>query len=177
MHPTEILSQEHRAIEARLNEVDERIRAAEPGAPFAREFFEDALDFFRNFADGCHHAKEENLLFPLMKERGVPEEGGPIGCMLAEHEEGRSYLRAIRENLAAAAQGSPAAQDEVYANAGAYIELLRRHIYKEDHILFRMARMVLQPDDVAELQKQFANVEVPERFHGLQAATSRSSSI
>lgn len=167
MHPTEILSQEHRAIEVRLNALEAQIRTGESSGPFPREFFEEALDFFRNFADGCHHAKEENLLFPLLKERGVPEHGGPIGVMLAEHDEGRTHLRAIRENLDAATHGSGAAREAVYANAAAYIDLLRRHIYKEDHVLFRVAQMVLHPDDVAELQKQFAAVEVPERFQAL----------
>lgn len=164
MHPTEILSQEHRVIEGMLNRLEERIAAAEAGEPFPRPFFEEALDFFRNFADGCHHAKEENLLFPRMKERGVPEHGGPIGVMLAEHDQGRAYLKAVRENLDAAAQGSPDARAVVFANATAYIGMLRLHIHKEDNILFRIAQMVLQPDDVADLNREFAAVEIPERF-------------
>jgi len=164
MHPTEILSQEHRIIEARLDTLEAEINAAAGGAPFDRAFFEEALDFFRHFADGCHHAKEENLLFPLLKERGMPANGGPIAVMLAEHDEGRGYLKAVRENLDAAGQGSQAAREQVYGNASAYIQLLRNHIYKEDHVLFRMAQTILQPDDVAELGKQFAAVEVPARF-------------
>jgi hemerythrin-like domain-containing protein len=170
MHPTEILSQEHRVIENRLDAVEDRIRATPAGEPFPRVFFDEALDFFRNFADGCHHAKEENLLFPRMKERGVPEAGGPIGCMLAEHEQGRAFLRGVRENLDAAEVGSREARQRVFDNAAGYIELLRQHIQKEDQILFRMARMVLQPDDVAELSSEFATVEVPERFRALASA-------
>jgi len=164
MHPTEILSQEHRAIESRMDEMEEQLRGLTPGQPFPRRFFDDALDFFRNFADGCHHAKEENLLFPRMKQRGVLEQGGPIGVMLAEHDEGRSYLKAVRENLDAAERGDPEARQRVAANATAYIGLLRQHIMKDDNILFRMARMVLQPDDVVELNREFEAVEVPERF-------------
>lgn len=164
MHPTEVLSQEHRAIEARLAEMETEIQAAAAASLFPAAFFESALDFFRNFADGCHHAKEENFLFPLMKERGVPEHGGPLGVMLAEHDQGRAYLREIRENLAAAARGSASACDAVYASAGAYIDLLRAHIFKEDTILFRLAQRILHPDDVAELNKQFAAIEMPARF-------------
>jgi len=165
MHPTEILSQEHRAIEEKLNALEAEVVGSSGDASFRPEFFEEALDFFRHFADGCHHAKEENLLFPLLKERGLPAHGGPIGVMLAEHDEGRAYLKAIGENLAAAGQGSAAARQQVYANAAAYIQLLRNHIYKEDNVLFRLARTLLEPDDVAELARQFASVEVPERFH------------
>jgi len=164
MHPTELLSQEHRVIESKLDAMEEEIRAAAAGGPFPFLFFEEALDFFRHFADGCHHAREENLLFPMLRERGLPQQGGPIGVMLAEHEEGRAYLRAVRENLEAAAGGSLAAQQQAYENASAYIQLLRSHIYKEDNILFRMADMLLQPDDIAELETRFAAVEIPERF-------------
>jgi hemerythrin-like domain-containing protein len=167
MHPTEILSQEHRAIENMLDEVEQHLRDVSAGGPFPRRFFDEALDFFRNFADGCHHAKEENLLFPRMKERGVPERGGPIGVMLSEHDQGRAYLKAVRENLDAAEQGSEEARKCVFANAAGYIALLRQHIQKEDTILFRMARMVLRPDDVAELTREFASVEIPERFRAL----------
>ncbi len=167
MHPTETLSQEHRVIEARLDALEEQIRLADAGQPFPRRFLDEALDFFRNFADGCHHAKEENLLFPRMKERGVPERGGPIGVMLAEHDQGRACLKAVRENLAAAERGDPEARRQVFGNATAYIELLRQHIHKEDNILFRMAALVLHPDDVAELTKEFAAVEVPERFRAV----------
>jgi hemerythrin-like domain-containing protein len=164
MHPTDLLSQEHRAIESKLNLLEQELRAAVSGAPLNRAFFDETLDFFRNFADGCHHAKEENLLFPLLTERGMPADGGPIAVMLAEHDAGRAYLRAVRDNLDAAVGGSKGAREQVCANAEAYIELLRHHIYKEDNILFRMAKSLLAPDDVAELEKQFAALEVPERF-------------
>ena len=170
MHPTDVLSLEHRAIEVQLTALEARIADFRPGQPFPRAFFDQALDFFRNFADGCHHAKEENFLFPRMKERGVPEHGGPIGFMLAEHDQGRAYLKAVRENLDAAGSGSTAARDAVFANATGYIDMLRRHIQKEDNILFRMAQMVLEPDDVAELSREFAAVETPERF---QTAVAR----
>jgi hemerythrin-like domain-containing protein len=158
MHPADVLSQEHRAIEARLDHLEQTIRAIHAGGAFSRKYFEDALDFFRDQADGRHHAKEEKLLFPRMKERGVPAEGGPIGVMLAEHDEGRAYLKAVRENLAAAEQGSVEALGRVLQNASAYVEMLRAHIYKEDNILFRIAKMVLDPSDVAELQRAFAEV-------------------
>jgi hemerythrin-like domain-containing protein len=158
MHPADILTQEHRAIEARLDHLEQTIRAIQAGGAFSRPYFEDALDFFRDQADGCHHAKEEKLLFPRMIVRGVPAQGGPIGVMLAEHDEGRGYLKAVRENLAAADQGSAEALDAVLRNASAYVEMLRAHIYKEDNILFRMAKMVLDSSDVADLQQAFAEV-------------------
>mgnify|MGYP000474671764 FL=1 len=38
------------------------------------EHFELVINLIRNFADGTHHAKEEDLLFPLMGEKGFSPE-------------------------------------------------------------------------------------------------------
>ena len=40
------------------------------------DHFELVVNLIRKFADGLHHAKEEDLLFPLMGEKGFsPEQG------------------------------------------------------------------------------------------------------
>ena len=95
-----------------------------------------ALDFFRNFADQCHHFKEEKVLFPAMEEHGIPSEGGPIGMMLTEHEEGRSYVRAMLAAITLIESKDEAAIGSLLKSAEAYIRLLREHIQKEDEILF-----------------------------------------
>ena len=52
------------------------------------------VEFTRNFTDGDHHTKEENLLFPLLEERS-PAAGGTISVLLSEHEAARECIRAI----------------------------------------------------------------------------------
>lgn len=81
--------QEQRIIErglAALETAAKRLNAGEAPSPV---IFLQAADFIRGFADGCHHKKEEGVLFPAMQSAGVPCERGPIGVMLAEHERGR----------------------------------------------------------------------------------------
>ena len=162
-HPVEVLMREHRLIEQVLAALEQRLTTLE-ARPFPREFFERTLEFFRAFADGCHHHKEEECLFPAMEARGVPRHGGPIGVMLHEHEIGRAHLRGIRENLEAAEGGSAAAVAAIRREATGYIELLRQHILKEDNILFRMARMVLPPEDVVRLDPEFQTGEEHDRW-------------
>jgi hemerythrin-like domain-containing protein len=70
-----------------------------------------ALDFIRHFADECHHFKEEQVLFPAMEEHGIPKEGGPIGMMLIEHEEGRGYVRDMAAAIALAVFGFASEKD------------------------------------------------------------------
>lgn len=60
------------------------------------EPLEQLLNFFRVFADLCHHGKEEQYLFPALEAAGIPRESGPAGVMLAEHAEG-PRLRAAYE--------------------------------------------------------------------------------
>jgi hemerythrin-like domain-containing protein len=160
IHPVDVLMTEHRTIERVLAAVEARLAEAE-GGPVPYEFLTQALDFFRNFADGCHHAKEEELLFPLLEQRGIPRANGPIGCMLNEHVQGRNYLAVVRANLDAARDGSSEAVSAVYDAATGYIGMLRRHIYKEDQILFQMAIRTLSPADVAELSAGFVEPANP----------------
>lgn len=159
-HPIDQLMSEHRIIESVLSATEARLAAMTP-ASFPAEFLEEALDFFRNFADGYHHYKEEDALFPMLMTRGVPNEGGPIGCMLKEHVFGRSCLAGVRENLEAARGGSPEAVEAIRGFATDYINMLRPHIMKEDTVLYRMARYVLEQADVEKLERDYSNPDNP----------------
>ena len=138
--PMEVLKNEHRVIERVLDAMEKQL-----ARPFDANFFRDAIDFLRNFADGCHHAKEENELFPVLENAGIPREHGPIGCMLDEHKMGRTLIRKIGSNIDAAGKGDAEAVSTLRNAATAYIGLLRQHIYKEDTILFVMADRALGP--------------------------------
>jgi hemerythrin-like domain-containing protein len=156
MSPTQELMSEHRVIESVLTALEARLDHLDP---FPAEFFDDALDFFKNFADGCHHYKEEIALFPAMEAHGIPREHGPIGCMLHEHEEGRACVKGIRVNVEAARAGSPDAAAAVRRFATQYIGMLREHISKEDNILFRMADGTLPPEAMEAVARRFRQAE------------------
>ena len=159
-HPVDVLMAEHRVIERVLSALEQRIADLDQ-QPFPYEFLTQALDFFRNFADGCHHAKEEELLFPLLEQRGVPRDNGPIGCMLKEHVHGRECLATVRANLDAARDGSPVAVNAVRDAALDNIQMLRQHIYKEDNILFQMAIRVMSSEDQSALSELFVESTNP----------------
>jgi hemerythrin-like domain-containing protein len=112
-----------------------------------------AVEFVRRFADGCHHAKEEQALFPLLEARGIPRQGGPIGMMLLEHQEGRDLVRDMER--AVAARDLPG----FVASAGAWAGLLRAHIAKERGVLFPMGARRLGADDDLALRERFAAIE------------------
>jgi len=174
MSATQVLKDEHRGVERMLNIVEAAAKRLEAGNDVPPDVFLSAVDFFRGFTDGCHHAKEEQRLFPALEQRGVRHEGGPIGVMLAEHEMGRTYVRAMAESAKRYAQGDKlAAQGLVQCGRG-YVTLLRQHIAKEDGILFPMADRVLSNGEQAQLLEDFETIERErtgagehERYHGV----------
>jgi hemerythrin-like domain-containing protein len=161
---TALLSDEHRVIERVLAVMEKLLQR--PAADSLKSW-NKALDFIRHFADQCHHIKEEKVLFPAMEAHGIPNEGGPVGMMLLEHEEGRSYVRAMFDALGKIAAGDPSAQAALFENAKQYLRLLREHIQKEDEILFRMADEVLSADEQKKLLAAFAEHEAEEMGAGV----------
>jgi len=159
MNPTTVLSSEHRIIEIVLTCLERMADEAAENGQVNREPAAQAIDFIRNFADRCHHGKEEDHLFTTLNAKGMPREGGPVGVMLHEHEQGRAAVKQMAESLDAASDGDGAAVATFVDAARGYVLLLRNHIHKEDNILFPMADRFLSSDDQDELMKTFERVE------------------
>ena len=162
MKPTDILSGEHRVIEQVLECLDRIVESSQAQGRLEKGPAHDAVSFFRNFADRCHHAKEETHLFPAMEARGFPREGGPTGVMIYEHQQARDHVRKMDENIEAASQGNPAALQKFAQHARAYCNLLRNHIEKEDHCLYTMANQAFTEEDQRRLLLVFEKVEAEE---------------
>jgi hemerythrin-like domain-containing protein len=119
----------------------------------------DIVDIIRNFADGLHHAKEENLFFPALENKGFSPQQGPVAVMLHEHVEGRNFVKGIADNLELLKNGNKSAVDDIYFNMRGYADFLRNHIGKENNILFRMADKVLSEGEQHHLLSQFDEIE------------------
>jgi hemerythrin-like domain-containing protein len=120
---------------------------------------EQIVEMIKSYADGFHHAKEENLFFPLLATKGFSPEQGPVAVMLHEHVLGRNFVKGMADKIDLYKNGNKAALKKIYENMNGYIELLRNHIAKENNILFRMADNVLTEQDHKNLLKQFEKVE------------------
>ncbi len=172
MRPTDILTDEHKVILMVCDAAEREAQSIRAGGAVDGERVAKMVDFFRSFADNCHHAKEEGHLFVKMGERGFPSDFGPVGMMLHEHRQSRANVAAVADNLKAAAAGDAAAVATVSDNLVAYASLLRAHIYKEDNILYPMANQAFSEADQAALAAEFERVErdeigagVHEKYH------------
>ncbi|MBN1303471.1 MAG: hemerythrin domain-containing protein [Anaerolineales bacterium] len=174
MKATEILMAEHRTIERMLDVLDTAAQRISSGGAVPPDLFLKAVDFIKNYADGCHHNKEEDVLFVALIEHGMSREQGPVAVMLAEHVEGRRLTGAMREAAEQMQAGDQSAASRVTENALGYVKLLRQHIQKEDQILFPMSDRTIPVEqhqavnaDFDEMAKGEAENGLHERYLGL----------
>lgn len=118
-----------------------------------------AVSLIRNYADGFHHTKEENLLFPLLVNKGFSNEQGPVSVMLHDHAEARNFVKGMMVEIENIKQGDASSLTLLYEHMQGYIDLLRSHIAKENKVLFRMADKALSQDEQKGLLKAFAELE------------------
>lgn len=174
MKATDILMEEHRMIERVIAALEAGAIQLEQGKAVRPEFFMGAVEFLKGFADGCHHKKEEDVLFKSMFAFGAPTQGGPVNVMLAEHEMGRTYTRGLGSAAERMARGDHNSRQEIVHFVRSYSALLRQHILKEDQILFPMANQII-PDayqeqvyqDFEKVEHEETGVGVHEKYLGL----------
>jgi len=165
MQATDILMEEHRVIERVLASLETAANRLSAGQIVPMDFFFKAADFIKNFADGCHHKKEEGILFVAMDANGMAQDAEPLSIMLEEHEEGRRLTRAMREGAERVQAGDTTALSEVIQNALDYVTLLRAHIQKEDRVLFPMADHVIPAGQHQQLIADFNRIEHEDEIH------------
>ena len=153
--PTQTLEDEHKHI----LKVIERVKAISEqitnGKQVSGEQLNEIVEFMRNYADRCHHGKEEAILFPFLLGKGAPEEGCPIGALKQEHIIGREQVHAIADNADAYLGGDEQARQKLLNALNRIIKLYPNHIWKEDYLLFPMTHKVCSAEDLGELNEQF----------------------
>lgn len=176
MKATEILMREHDLILRGIRVLEAMARLANTGTDVPDADAGAIIEFIRKFADGIHHAKEEGVLFPAMEAAGIPRQGGPIGMMLMEHDQGRAAVRKMDEAVSAFGSG-PAALEAFAVAAFEYTTLLSNHIFKENNVLFRMADQVIPTAQdavmVAAYDEHEAKVAGPGEHERFQAVVEQ----
>jgi len=121
---------------------------------------ESIVDFVKNFADKCHHLKEEDILFMEMEKSGMSREDGPIAVMLNEHNEGRVFIKQAQTGIELFKQGYISSFLQIQENLLNYCQLLTQHIGKENNILYPMAERILPVNVGQDMTTQFEHINV-----------------
>jgi len=140
---TDVMVQEHKLILRMVALVEKNSALAEKGQFTDWQFFLDAVDFIRSYADRFHHAKEEDTLFTALVANGMPVENSPVAAMHLAHDEGRAFVRGMEEGATKALAGEVDQVGAIADSARGYAALLREHIHTEDNILYPLAERTL----------------------------------
>jgi hypothetical protein len=116
------------------------------------------------FVDKCHHGKEENYLFKLLEQKGVPVSGCPLAVLLHEHEKGRSLLADFKLTSETYIRTPSAGREALLGTLRRLIQLYPAHIWKEDYLLFPMTDKILSDSEQKELSTQFGATVVEHRL-------------
>lgn len=150
----ERLRDEHQVLGFALDILARFDRELRLGMAVDTEDIATLLRVLRTYADDCHQAKEERLLFPLLRETLDGKSRGSLEATLAEHEVGRLWVERMEAALRPTLQVGPFS-----AAAQAYAGLLRGYIRREETELFPLAERVLAGPRLEALGRGFDSHE------------------
>ncbi len=150
---------EHKAVMLSLAILEKVEQAIAKDDSQASSDLAELLEFFKGFVDKCHHAKEEDILFPELEQLGVARHGGPISVLLQEHQAGRQHIQDLSVHLSQLQTGDKKAAAQIAMHSRAYIETLSAHIEKENKVLFPLAEKLMTSEIDKHLVNQFFDIE------------------
>ncbi|MFB3813108.1 MAG: hemerythrin domain-containing protein [Terriglobales bacterium] len=156
---TGVLRREHELIGRALDVSDEFAQRLERHQPVPAASLSALLQFLSFFAHRSHRDKEEELLFPALREKGVYEGPGCIGVLLAEHEAGAGAFQQMVNMSDAYERGNVEAGVRWAEASRSYAQALRQHMRREEDVLFQNAERLLNDAEQQELAAQFERID------------------
>ena len=156
MLPIGLLMKEHRLIEQLVSGVQIELSREESQKTVNFVFLETAIDFFRTYADRCHHGKEENILFRELEKKKIPAELlKAMNELIDEHVYARKVVSELAEAKAEFALGNKESLQTIIENLQKLAEFYPKHIAKEDKAFFYPVMSVFSAEEQEKMMQQF----------------------
>ena len=155
---TEILREEHAAISTVLDYLDQATGALARGRPVDPDIFRDMLKFATLFVGQCHHGKEEQIVFPLLRHKSKATDA-VIAQLETEPAQGERLAESFAQAVAGYAVDDPSTAGPLVTAADAYAAYLRRHMLFENEQLLARAEDVGSPAMLAAAAASFERFE------------------
>ena len=130
---------EHRKIERMVALIADHAEALRGDAEVEpdNDFIFDALTFIREYADECHHGKEEHILFAALREKDLsPAHAETMQRLLEDHERGRELAGALEAASNSWEDGDDDAREPIVSALEGLADLYPDHIATEDDEFF-----------------------------------------
>jgi hemerythrin-like domain-containing protein len=140
MMPIGPLMIEHRLIERMIRLLKQQLEKVGKQRKADPVFIDIAVDFIKNYADRCHHGKEEDILFRDLAKKGLSDEHRSImEELLDEHVRARKATKSLLEGKERYLMGDTNALDDITDAITWLVNFYPVHIEKEDKQFFMPA--------------------------------------
>ncbi len=137
MKPIGPLMWEHRLIEQMVNLLRSEIHRITERKTVNVILIEQAVDFFRIYADRTHHGKEEEIFFRDLSEKKLsPDHRKIMDELIQEHIRGRELVRKLVEARDLYLDGNAESLPHIAKALHELVEFYPGHIEKEDKTFF-----------------------------------------
>jgi hemerythrin-like domain-containing protein len=155
----EMLQEEHRNIARLVDVLEQELSVFDRRERPDYEIFQAIIQYFKEYPDSCHHPKED-VVYRILKERN-PAVAGAVGDVESEHviegERLRKFAQVVQDVLAD--QEMP--RQTFHEAARDFIEHQRRHMAKEEKLLFPAALETLTAEDWAAIDARIDDRKDP----------------
>jgi hemerythrin-like domain-containing protein len=174
----DILLEEHQNIEKLLLVLEHELELFDASARPDYEILQTIIQYFQDYPESCHHPKEE-MIFKKLQLRD-PAAAKVFGDVAAEHEVETARLRRFARAVASVLADQEFLRESFHLAVHDFIAHQRRHLEKEERLLFPAAIKALRREDWAEIDARLDaredplfNSVVEEKFRNLQRTILR----
>ncbi len=156
MIPIGPLMREHRRIERMVELMRRELKKAELKNRMDPDFIYATVDFFRMYADRCHHGKEEDILFRDLEKRELTSEHrAGMDDLINDHKIGRDLVKELLTANEAYVRNEEGAFERIVETLNKLIEFYPEHIEKEDKEFFYPCMEYFSADEKDAMLKEF----------------------
>jgi hemerythrin-like domain-containing protein len=153
---------EHRLIERMIALMGQELERLKRGEEPDLRFIDHSTDFFRYFADACHHGKEDQLLFPAaLAKQDLEERYRKLTVRLQrEHIYARSLTQRLEEaSRKRRAGGEAESVRAIMDTLHRIVQFYPRHIATEDKEYFHQVMECFDQGEQEAMLREFDEVE------------------
>lgn len=151
-NPIEILYKEHNIIMDAINIAHDLRKIIDNSVLYEKQV-NSLILFFREFADKCHHQKEETVLFPQMIKANELLESGVVQEMFENHDDFRKLINEIEKSIKN--KDYKSAQNKLEQ----YIDSLKDHIAVENEEVFEIAQTLFNENELEKIYFKFKDID------------------
>jgi len=160
MMPVGPLMIEHRLIERMVALLRAELKRIEKQGKVDPSFVDTAVDFFRFYADRCHHGKEEDILFAELASKPLSDEHrATMDTLVEQHVFARRTVGQLLLDKDRLVAGDRKAIESIRKGIRALLDLYPHHIEMEDKQFFLPCMEYFSADEREEMMHRFADFD------------------